>query len=122
MSAITGVNDSGLEAEDAGGFAAFEGQIGDLIGVEGVPEAGVLGIHDWSGSSDLDDGLRPRHSHGDIQRGWSVNHQGHVAALLLGEAGGANDELVGRGRDLEKLIDTLVVARGVSDESRLRVG
>src|SRR5215472_16444328 len=122
MTTIACVRDACLQAEDAGRFAALEGEIGDLICVEGVSEAGVLSVDDRRGSSDLDDGFGSCYAHRDVQRRWSVDHQCDVAAHLLGETRRADCEFIARGRYLQELIDALVVSRRFTVEPRLRVG
>ena len=86
------------EAE-AGEVAAVDGEVRDLVGVDGVGHLGAGGVHDAGGADHFHRGagFHRLHVHIDVL-GRGQSHA-HAADLLGGEAGRFDGERVGTGRE-----------------------
>ena len=67
----------------------------------------VLGINKRRRFDNLHGGLRACDLHAYYEGGGRVHHQHKIVSLLRGKPRRANAQFVGRGRHLEKLVDSL---------------
>jgi hypothetical protein len=66
MSAVASKYDSGLQAENSGGIAAFEGKVGNLVRSKSMTHGRILGIDQGSRTGNLHGYRSASDLHGDV--------------------------------------------------------
>src|SRR5580700_4254112 len=122
MIAVAGKCDSRLQAENPGGITALEGKVGNLLRAESMAHAGVLSVNQRSRPANFHCYGAACDLHIHVQGGGS-SHLEYYPTLPHGaETWGGHGNVIGRGRQLQKLVASLAVACGPAGESCAGVG